>query len=156
MNGISLTASHHSASLLLSAIDCCGFAMPTSSSKSRSGYVITYHGCSILWSSKLQGESALSTTESEILALSAATREKVPLMWLLQEIADKGLINSAAALKVHCKIFEDNSGAEELATVPKQAPKVHTGMVVSFCIRARRSKRKAKGRDDQYHQSLIQ
>ena len=42
---------------------------------SRTGYVITFCGCPVTWSSKLQTEIALSTTESEYIALSTVTRE---------------------------------------------------------------------------------
>jgi hypothetical protein len=42
---------------------------------SRTGYVVTFCGCPISWSSKLQTEIALLTTESEYIALSSATRE---------------------------------------------------------------------------------
>ena len=41
---------------------------------SRTGFVIMYAGCPITWGSKLQTEIALSTTESEYIALSSATR----------------------------------------------------------------------------------
>ena len=41
-----------------------------SSVMSRTGYVILYANCPIIWSSKLQTEIALSTTESEYIALS--------------------------------------------------------------------------------------
>ena len=41
-----------------------------SSVMSRTGYVIFYANCPIIWSSKLQIEIALSTTESEYIALS--------------------------------------------------------------------------------------
>jgi hypothetical protein len=46
---------------------------------SRTGYVITYCGCPVHWASKLQSEIALSTTESEYIALSMATRDLLPL-----------------------------------------------------------------------------
>ena len=94
-----------------------------SSAKSRSGYVITYFGCPVLWASKLQSEIALSTTEAEVLSLSAATRDAIPLMWLLEEIHQRKLIKSSLAPKVHCRIFEDNSGAVEIAKVPKIRPR---------------------------------
>jgi hypothetical protein len=42
-------------------------------------YVVTFCGCPISWASKLQSEIALSTTESEYIALSTATRELLPL-----------------------------------------------------------------------------
>jgi hypothetical protein len=41
-----------------------------SSVYSRTGFVIMFARCPILWSSKLQSEIALSTTESEYIALS--------------------------------------------------------------------------------------
>ena len=47
--------------------------------KSRSGFVMTLGGCPIQWSSKLQTEIALSTTEAEYIALSQAMRELIPL-----------------------------------------------------------------------------
>ena len=47
---------------------------PTSA-KSRSGYVILFQGCPILWVSKMQTQCALSTMESEYLALSQAMRD---------------------------------------------------------------------------------
>ena len=40
--------------------------------KSQSGWVITYAGCPITWSSKLQTLMALSTTEAEYITLSSA------------------------------------------------------------------------------------
>ena len=40
--------------------------------RSRTGYVIIYAGCPIIWKSKLQTQIALSTTEAEFMALSAA------------------------------------------------------------------------------------
>jgi hypothetical protein len=39
------------------------------------GYIITYAGCPMHWSSKMQTEIALSTTEAEYIALSQAMRE---------------------------------------------------------------------------------
>jgi hypothetical protein len=42
------------------------------SSHSRTGYVIKYAGCPIIWASKMQPLIALSTTEAEYIALSSA------------------------------------------------------------------------------------
>jgi hypothetical protein len=44
-----------------------------------SGYVITYYSCPIHWMSKIQFEIALSTNESEYIALSMATWDLLPL-----------------------------------------------------------------------------
>ena len=58
---------------------------PTST-KSRSGYVILYQGCATVWVSKMQTQCALSTMESEYLALSQAMRDLIPLREILKEI----------------------------------------------------------------------
>jgi hypothetical protein len=50
-----------------------------SSVKSRTGYVITFASCPVLWCSKLQTEVALSTTEVEYIALSQSARDLIPL-----------------------------------------------------------------------------
>ena len=53
--------------------------------RSRSGYVIFYSGCPIIWKSKLQTEIALSTTESEYISLSQSIRDLIPLREMLIE-----------------------------------------------------------------------
>ncbi len=42
--------------------------------------------CPLIWVSKLQIEVALSTTESEYIALSQAMRDLIPLMGPLEEL----------------------------------------------------------------------
>jgi hypothetical protein len=92
-------------------------------SKSRTGYVVTYGDCPIIWTSQLQTEIALSTTEAEYLAMSTALRETIPLIRLVEEIRDKMHLPMQTVPEVFCKIFEDNSGAVELAKVPKMRPR---------------------------------
>jgi hypothetical protein len=46
--------------------------------KSRTGYVILIANCPLLWVSKLQSEIALSTLESEFIALSSSFRSLIP------------------------------------------------------------------------------
>ncbi len=48
----------------------------------------------VIWNSKLQSEIAMSTMESEYIALSAAMRELVPLRLLLDELLDVYKIKS--------------------------------------------------------------
>jgi len=59
---------------------------------SRSGYIITYCGCPIHWASKLQSEIALSTMESEYIALSMASRKL--LHRLVLELHKQGLFTA--------------------------------------------------------------
>ena len=93
-----------------------------SSVKSRTGYIITFASCPVLWCSKIQTEVALSTTEAEYIALSQSTRDLIPMRALLQELskATKLIVGSTIA---HSTIFEDNKGCVELAAAPKMRPR---------------------------------
>lgn len=91
--------------------------------KSRSGYVLLYAGCPIVWASKLQTEIALSSTEAEYIAISSAKREVIPLLRLMDEVKQHGLPINVGKSQVHCRIFEDNSGALEMARAPKIRPR---------------------------------
>ena len=53
---------------------------------SRTGFVIRYAVCPIIWSSKLQTGIALSTAEAEYIAMSQALREALPVQILEKEI----------------------------------------------------------------------
>ena len=91
--------------------------------KSRSGYVILYAGCPIIWASKLQTEIALSSTEAEYIALSQALREVIAITNLMKEAVKMGIRIGTTKSSVHCRLFEDNTGALELAKVPKMRPR---------------------------------
>ena len=91
--------------------------------KSRSGWIIQYAGCPITWSSNLQTLMALSTTEAEYVALSMAMREQLPLIQLLKEVVAHKIDANLQPTTIHCKAFEDNSGALEMAKVPKMRPR---------------------------------
>ena len=89
---------------------------------SRMGYVIYYAGCPVYWVSRLSGEIALSTAESEYMALSMALREVIPLMTLMEEI------NEVFTLFIDkpnffCKVFEDNQSCIKMAVAPKFTPR---------------------------------
>ena len=91
--------------------------------RSRHGYIITYHGMPILWKSQMQNEIALSTTESEYTGLSYALREAIPIMNLLKEMEKMGIQVSSNKAKVRCRVFEDNTGALEIAKEKKYRPR---------------------------------
>ena len=94
-----------------------------STSKSRSGWVVFYAGCPIIWASRLQTQVALSTTEAEYIAMSQSLRDVLPIMFLIQEMKEKGFQVICTQPYVYCKVFEDNSGALELARLPKLRPR---------------------------------
>ena len=109
--------------------DFCGLcnkdqaASDTMTSKSRTGYVITYAGCPLTWASKLQTLTTLSSTEAEYVALSTALRDQIPLIELMDEVIGHGIDIHHVPPKIHCKVFEDNSGAIEMARMPKIRPR---------------------------------
>ncbi len=88
--------------------------------KSRTGFVITVANCPVLWQSKLQTETALSTMEAEVIALAHCCRELFPIMDMVSLLGTKvGLPVSGTTMNV--SIHEDNAGALVLAeTLPPQ------------------------------------
>jgi hypothetical protein len=98
-------------------------ATDSSTARSRHGYILEYCGCPMLWASQLQTEIALSSTEAEYMGLSKAIRETIPIMNILQEMKRLGYKIGITKPKVHCKVFEDNSGALEMAKVHKFRPR---------------------------------
>jgi len=91
--------------------------------RSRHGYIIKYAGCPLLWKSQLQTEVALSSTESEYTGLSYALRDAIPVMELLKEMKQRRYPITTTQARVHCHVFEDNSGALEMARVHKYRPR---------------------------------
>ena len=89
---------------------------------SRTGYIIYYAGCPIHWCSKMQSEIALSTAESEYIALSQAMRETIPFMRFMTEL-DIIFPIYLPKPKLYCKIFEDNEACISMATSIKFTPR---------------------------------
>ena len=89
---------------------------------SRTGYVISYAGCPLIWCSKLQTEIALSTAEAEYIALSQSMREVLPLMEFLRE-SDQVFDLHLPKPKIHCKVFEDNNSCIAMTEVVKFSPR---------------------------------
>ena len=90
---------------------------------SRTGYVIYYAGCPILWGSKMQPLVALSTTEAEYIALSSALREVIAIMNLITELRSNGFPALHTTPNVICRVFEDNKSCLEIATNHKSRPR---------------------------------
>ncbi len=94
-----------------------------STAKSRSGWVVFYARCPIIFASRLQSQVALSTTEAEYIALSTALRDVIPIMELFGEMIKRGHKVACNEPVIYCKVFEDNSRALELARLPKLRPR---------------------------------
>jgi hypothetical protein len=99
-----------------------GHEKPTDPScvKSCSGFIITFADVPILWQSKLQTETALSTMEAEVIALAACCRELLPIIDMVESVTSSvnlPIRETTMQLSVH----EDNLGALVLAkTLPPQ------------------------------------
>ena len=89
---------------------------------SRTGYVLFYFGCPLIWVSKLQSEICLSTVEAEYVALSQAMRDIIPFIDQVKEM-DGIFESSSPKVDVHCTLFKDNNGALELAMKPRYRPR---------------------------------
>jgi len=93
-------------------------------SRSRTSYIMSYLGCPLMWKSQLQTEISLSTTESEYISLSQATRKIKPIMLLeVQEMQAEGFETGDTIPTVGCTLFQDNSGALTLANSPSMHPR---------------------------------
>ena len=86
------------------------WAGDVSSRKSRSGDVFMLGGAIVSWMSKKQPVVALSSTESEYIALSYAAQETI---WL------RRLVESLTVKQDAASVFEDNQGAIALCKNPK-------------------------------------
>jgi hypothetical protein len=94
-----------------------------STAKSRSGWIVLFYaGCLVIWASKLQTQGVLSTTEAEYITMSQYLGGVLPIMFLVQEICEKGFPVICTKPYVYCKVFEDNSSALELVRLPKLCP----------------------------------
>ena len=82
---------------------------------SRTGYLITYANCPIMWGSKMQSLVALSTTEAKFVALSTALCEVIHLQNLLLELHGCNFPIPFMKPQVVCRTFEDNAACIEVA-----------------------------------------
>ena len=48
-----------------------------------------------------------------------ALREQIPLLCLLKEVVENNIDTTFKPATIHCKAFEDNSGALEMVKLPK-------------------------------------
>ena len=101
---------------------------------SRTGFIICYANCPVIWTSKLQTEVALSTCEAEYIALSTCARSLIPMRALLSEIskfrppAQHPTLTKPGKTEttfLMCKqhqsiVYEDNTGALEIANQDSQ------------------------------------
>jgi hypothetical protein len=91
--------------------------------RSRSGFIIFYANCPLVWSSKLQTEITHSATEAEYVALSQSLKEVISIMHVMDELKAADFELNQKIPTIHCTAFEDNAGAIEMARLPKMRPR---------------------------------
>jgi hypothetical protein len=93
--------------------------------KSRTGYVIMIGNCPVLWVSKLQIKTALSTMQAEYVALSTAMRDLLPFRLLTIELCEAMGLTPEKLSTIQSTVWEDNVGALTLANLepPRVTPK---------------------------------
>ncbi len=101
--------------------------------KSRTGYCMMFCGSPVHWVSKLQPCIALSTVESEYIALSRAMRDLLPMREFIQDLSSRIDIGVNPNTMLKSSIFEDNNGCISVATAPKLSPRTkHIGVRYHF------------------------
>jgi hypothetical protein len=88
--------------------------------KSWTGYIISYGDCLIFWSSNLQTNVVLSSTESKYVGLSASLGITILVM---NELKAFGIHISKTTPTIFCKLFKYNEGEIHLARAPKMHPR---------------------------------
>jgi hypothetical protein len=83
--------------------------------KSRTGFIVMIANCPVIWKSKLQSEIALSTMESEYIALSTACRDLLPLQDLVKEVATACGATEGKEITLMSTIYQDNEPCKKLA-----------------------------------------
>ena len=91
--------------------------------RSRTGFVITFGSIPVLWKTLIQRDTALSTMESEYIALSTAMRSLLHLRALLDELTCSFDLDLGANVSTISTVFEDNQGCLSLVNVPKMSPR---------------------------------
>jgi hypothetical protein len=81
--------------------------------RSTTGYIVMLNNGAIAWKSRRQPTVALSTMESEYMALTDATKE---LKWIRSLLAELGYSNGKSDEPT--ELFSDNQGAIALAKNP--------------------------------------
>ncbi|KAL7479908.1 hypothetical protein ACHAW6_005627 [Cyclotella cf. meneghiniana] len=89
--------------------------------KSRTGFLITVCECPMVWVSKLQTETALSTKEAKIIALAHCCRDLFPIIDIVTFLGKVIGLPTKDLVSMYVSIHEDNTRALVLAkTIPPE------------------------------------
>ena len=101
---------------------------------SRTGYLILYNGCNIMWKSYLQTEITLSTVESKYFALSQSLRPMIPVINLLKNIHEVSPKESLKTPEVNVTAYKCNSSFIMMSQADKFPPRTkHITLKYHWC-----------------------
>jgi hypothetical protein len=84
------------------------------SAKSRTGFIINFGGMPLIWKSKLQTETSLSSCEAELLALQSGLQYLLPIVDTTVKLV--ACYKLASPLPATIQVWEDNRAAQILAS----------------------------------------
>ena len=115
--------------------------------KSRTGFLLTFAGVPLLWKSKLQDCIALSTMESEYIALSTAMRSLVHVRALMGEICANFNMAYGDRVSTLSTVFEDNRACKILAETdpPRLTPRSKSLAIKYHWFRSHLGRKNGKG-----------
>jgi len=93
--------------------------------KSRTGYIIMFMGCPLVWASKLQTQIALSTMEAEYIALSTSMRELIGIRGVLKEMNEfvlggkQGVVQYSTHSKAFTEVPQDHDAMKASTGIPQ-------------------------------------
>ena len=91
--------------------------------RSRTGFVVTFANCPLLWVSKLQTEIAISTINSEYVEFSHSVRALLTLKSLIKEVIDNlGIDIENLKFVSSSTIYEYNNRSIVVTTSPRITP----------------------------------
>ena len=89
----------------------------------RTGFVVTFSYCPLLWVSKLYRDIALSTLNSEYVALYHSVRALFPMKILIKEVIDNlGIDSGRLKFVSSSNVYEDNNGSIVVAATTRMTP----------------------------------
>jgi hypothetical protein len=96
-----------------------GYEHPTDSHcvKSQTGYVIYLAVCPVLWVSKIQAESALSTMESEYITVNESCKDLLPIVDLFKKSWATFQFSVGDLSNMQLRVHEENVGALTLSNL---------------------------------------
>ena len=91
--------------------------------RSRSGFVVSYLGCPVMWKSQLQTDISLISNDSEYIVIIKALHNTINIIDIIKLTKSLGYNVGTVLPTGLCKLSEDNIGALTLYRDPAMRPR---------------------------------